>query len=167
MLIVADAFHLDENTRALLANYDARSLEDFCLMTERDMYGLLSAARREGRPLPPLQVRKIEVLRDWVQDLADTQIEKVDTDESNSILAKSDDDEDEESLEVLSKSSLIPSNWKRRFRQDLPFLKEQLRLRGEDGPPTLTGFTWLDDVVLPIIHGHANSFSTMLKCASS
>eukprot|EP00934_Nitzschia_sp_Nitz4_P005411 Nitzschia sp. Nitz4//scaffold348_size17284//3656//4534//NITZ4_008841-RA/size17284-processed-gene-0.9-mRNA-1//-1//CDS//3329548685//5401//frame0 len=122
MALVADALKLDMNSQVMLAYFDARSLEDFCLMTEADLHQLVATARDMRRALPPLQIRKIEVLRDWAKGLSEPK--------------------DESHLPVwvklttpkrakCKKGELIPKDWKTQFRRDLPNLKVNLRRKGE------------------------------------
>jgi hypothetical protein len=111
MLFLTDEFHVDEKTQSILANYDARHLEDFCLMTDKDFKTLTMAARRIGQPLPPLQIRKVQVLREWAQSLQKRQ---------------------ETSVALKLGTSSIPKDWKKRFIEELPKLKEILRERGEE-----------------------------------
>jgi hypothetical protein len=118
MMILATAFHLDKNTQVLLAYYDARTLEDFCCMTQVDFDELKVSAERLNRALPPLQLRKVQVLREWVQRLA----KKVDN--TTPLWAL-------DMPERVDKANLIPKDWKRKFKDDLPDLKHALKERGE------------------------------------
>jgi hypothetical protein len=117
MMILVDAFNLDENTQVLLAHYDARTLEDFCCMTQVDFEELKLSAERLNRALPPLQIRKVQILREWVQGLA----EKAD----NKPLWVLD------TSERFDMANLIPKDWKRKFKDALPDLKHALKERGE------------------------------------
>jgi hypothetical protein len=117
MMILVDAFHLDKNTQVLLAYYDARTLEDFCCMTQVDFDELKLSAERMNRALPPLQIRKVQTLREWVQGLA-----------------KNADNKPLRELnmpERLDRANLIPKDWKRKFKDALPDLKHALKERGE------------------------------------
>lgn len=123
MAYIARQFKLDKNAQLMLAYYDARSLEDFCLMSIADVNDMIQRAKEMERALPPLQIRKIRVLREWVQELADPQ-----------------DNLDIPAWVRISKSKrirrkkgeLIPSNWKSEFKKDLPDLKEELQKRADD-----------------------------------
>ena len=119
MMVLANTFHLDKNTQILLAYYDARTLEDFCLMTKVDFDTLLVSATLHNRPLPPLQIRKVQVLREWVQSLVDTKPVHIPAWIQTT------------SENPVEKANLIPSDWKRRFQQDLPKLKKLLKLKGD------------------------------------
>lgn len=117
MMILVDAFNLDKNTQVLLAYYDARTLEDFCCMTQVDFDELMLSAERLNRALPPLQIRKVQILREWVQGLA----KKAD----NKPLWALD------MSERFDMANLIPKDWKRKFKDALPDLKHALKERGE------------------------------------
>lgn len=123
MAAVADAIKLDLNTQVMLAYYDAKSLEDFCLMAEADLKDMVVKARQMRRAIPPLQIRKVEVLREWVREIS------VPQDESRLPawirLAQP-------RRKRRSKKQLIPDDWKEQFRRDLPKLKHSLRKRGEN-----------------------------------
>jgi hypothetical protein len=130
MIVLAEALTLDLNTQTMLAYYDARSLEDFCLMAEADFKDLLAKARSMNRALPPLQIRKVQVLREWVQELS-----------------KPRDDSTLPAWVRLSqpktsnkKGSLIPKDWKMRLKKDLPQLKMKLKVKGE----RLTSYPWIN-----------------------
>jgi hypothetical protein len=127
MATVCDAMKLDLNTQVMLAYYDAKTLEDFCLMAEADLKDMISRARAMRRAIPPLQIRKIEVLREWVQELSKPK--------------------DESRLPAWIRLSrpkrsrrkskkLIPEDWKEEFRRDLPKLKHNLQKKGA----SLSGF---------------------------
>ena len=68
-MYIADATRLTPVTRTALAQYDAQSLEDF-FMTEHDFESMLLSETRPGRPICPLQQRKIRVLLQWIHDPA-------------------------------------------------------------------------------------------------
>ena len=116
MAYVADAMNLDVNTQAMLALYDAKSLEDFSLMAHADMHDLVMKAQSMRRAIPPLQVRKIEVLREWIQEISrpkdETQIPTW-TRRDRTRRGKS--------------RRLIPRDWKEQFESDLPRLKQKLQ----------------------------------------
>jgi hypothetical protein len=69
MMILADGLRLDKNTQLLLAYYDARTLDDFSCMTEDDFDALKLSAEALDRTLPPLQIRKVQILLEWVRNL--------------------------------------------------------------------------------------------------
>jgi len=71
MTVLANAFGLSLRTRVALAHYDARTLEDFALMTDGDYEGFLLRQAASGHPVPPLQQRKLIVLLRWVRNLAE------------------------------------------------------------------------------------------------
>ena len=116
MAYVADAMNLDVNTQAMLALYDAKSLEDFSLMAPADIHDLVGKAQSMRRAIPPLQVRKIEVLREWIQEISrpkdETQIPTW-TRRDRTRRGKS--------------RRLIPRDWKEQFESDLPRLKQKLQ----------------------------------------
>ena len=126
MMYLADAFHLDQNTRVLLAYYDARTLEDFCCMTQVDFDELKLSAECLNRALPPLQIRKIQVLREWVQGLANKA--------SKTPLWE---------LGMPDRVKLIPKDWKKQFKEALPDLKQDLKKRGERWTNSCPSFAWM------------------------
>ncbi|KAL3934202.1 MAG: hypothetical protein SGARI_003493, partial [Bacillariaceae sp.] len=71
MMVLADGIHLDNNTKNLLASFDARSVEDFFMMGESDFALLLKKANSQKRALPPLQIRKVRILREWLTQLVE------------------------------------------------------------------------------------------------
>ena len=71
MQLLADAFRLGENARLALTNYDARTLEDFSMMTTHDFESMLVNAARLHHPLCPLQQRKISVLLEWTRQMVE------------------------------------------------------------------------------------------------
>jgi len=114
---IADALKIDYNTQAMLAFYDAKSLEDFSLMAQSDVQDLVAKAQSMGRTIPPLQVRKIEVLREWIQSISrprdDSKVSPWRSRRTASHLGKA--------------RRLIPRDWKERFHKDLPRLLEKLQ----------------------------------------
>lgn len=126
MATVCDAMKVDLNTQVMLAYYDAKTLEDFCLLAEADLKDLITKARLMRRAIPPLQIRKIEVLREWVQEISKPR------DESRLPawirLAQP--------KRKRKSKKLIPEDWKDLFRQDLPRLKHNLQKKGAN----LSGF---------------------------
>jgi len=75
MVYLADAFRLSEGTRRALWEFDACTVEDFALMTNRDLETMLVTEARLGHPLPPLQQRKIGVLLEWLHQQVDRHVE--------------------------------------------------------------------------------------------
>jgi hypothetical protein len=118
MLVLADGMHLDRNTRMLLASYDAKTVEDFFMMGDMDFNQLLAKARTANRGLPPLQIRKVQILRSWLTKL-------VESHNSSDHGLPWGQDTSEHS------DTLLPKDWKRRFKNDLPSLKKKLRSRGD------------------------------------
>lgn len=96
------------------------------MMGETDFQHLLAKARNSNRGLPPLQIRKVRVLREWITEL----IEKTHPDVSGVLpwitsLSKEKDKND------TRDDTLLPKDWKHRFQQDLPKLKKKLRRKGD------------------------------------
>jgi hypothetical protein len=141
MMILAEAMHLELNTQSMLASYDARTLEDFCFMADVDFNDLVAKARSMNRALPPLQIRKVQVLRDWVKGLIDTK----DDDSNLPLWAR------KSPSNPRRKATMIPKDWKARFKQDIPKLKQALKAKGEK----LTTHPWLNYLL---------SFRTMFAC---
>ena len=124
MTVLADGINLDGNTRLLLAAYDARTLDDFYLMADIDFKDLINKAKGTNNCLPPLQVRKIRILRRWLKDIIDENM----------------GENDEHSPRTRSSSSnkkhnrrrrLVPKDWIQQYQNDLPHLKMQLRQQGD------------------------------------
>lgn len=158
MKVLADGIHLDKNTRTLLAVYDARSIEDFFLMGEYDLNHMLAKARASNRGLPPLQIRKVKILRQWIADIVDdadpdklpewakkrrahgrrAQGGKLSSSRHDKVTDDSDGDE------AAKDQSLIPDDWEKRFNRDLPKLKKKLRAKGDSFTEL---FPWLSYVI--------------------
>jgi hypothetical protein len=136
MTLLADAIHLDNNTRTLLASYDAKTIEDFFMMGETDFQHLLAKARNSNRGLPPLQIRKVRILREWITDLINATHPDV-----SSFLPWETSATEKNSLNVTS-DSLLPKDWKRRFQQDLPKLKKKLRRKGDSLAEVFPWLSW-------------------------
>lgn len=130
MALVADAMKLDLNTRIMLAYYDAKTLEDFSLLAESDLKDLVTRAQAMRRTIPPLQIRKIQVLREWVQEISTPQ------DESRLPAWIRLAQKKKKSNKKTKK--LIPEDWKAQFTRDLPKLKHQLRQQGGTSFPTFS-----------------------------
>ncbi|KAL7555671.1 hypothetical protein ACA910_016340 [Epithemia clementina (nom. ined.)] len=69
MMILARAMRLSTATQQTLATYDASTLEDFCCMTDADFSSMVVTDTRLGKPIPPLQQRKIRILHYWCLDI--------------------------------------------------------------------------------------------------
>jgi len=143
MLVLADGMHLDSNTKTLLASYDARTVEDFFCMGEQDFKELIDRGRNTNRRLPPLQIRKVRILREWLTDL----VEASNTDATGLPWFKPKDIND---AKKNQSSSILPRDWKRRFKNDLPMLKKKLRQKGDsflESIPILSYFFgWRDSL---------------------
>ncbi|VEU36746.1 unnamed protein product [Pseudo-nitzschia multistriata] len=115
MQVLADGINLDGNTRVLLAAYDARTLDDFYLMADIDFLDFLRKARAANNCLPPLQIRKVRMLRRWLKDLVDENMS----------------DENEEHSRRSRRRRLVPKDWAEQYKHDLPHLKLELRQQGD------------------------------------
>lgn len=161
MTILAEGFKLDKNSRSMLVQFDAKTLEDFSLMNDDDFDLLVEKARSIGKELPPLQVRKVQVLREWVQGLcppdervpasalmipsvatACTEITQgtspahcADTtngsDASGPIGLLGETPTAASNTAASRGAPIIPDDWHERFTQDLPRLKHKLKEKGE------------------------------------
>jgi hypothetical protein len=117
MNVLADGMNLDRNTRCLLAAFDSSTLEDFYLMSNADFSELVSRAKARNSPLPPLQIRKIQMLRRWIKEVVDDH------------LAENEDPNGK--VKKRRNVRLIPKDWKEQYKNDLPHLKLQLRQQGD------------------------------------
>lgn len=117
MTYVADGMNLDKNTRCLLAAYDAKTIDDFYLMSDNDFAFLVQRANANNHSLPPLQIRKVRMLRRWLKEVVEDNISE-------------NDDTDPTSLRKQH-FRLIPKDWKDQYKNDLPHLKLQLRQQGD------------------------------------
>ena len=142
MIVLSEAFHLDENTQSMLAQYDARTVEDFCLMTPEDLDLLVQDAAYSNRPLPPLQIRKVQVLREWAHNLADQSARQA---ELQALCTYATGIVSEQPRGQYA--SLIPHDWATQFREDLPRLKQMLKERGQR--TAAAGVAWLGLNCLP------------------
>jgi hypothetical protein len=136
MSILADGMNLDQKTRTMLAYYDARSTEDFALMADVDFYDLVAKARSMNRALPPLQIRKVEVLREWVKDLTYVERDPLDEIDEVSTLARMTKKRrlmrtGAEKVNRDCSPQSLPRDWKIRFKRELPRLRVNLKARGE------------------------------------
>lgn len=124
MSTIAEAMRLDTNTQTMLAYYDAKTLEDFCMMAEVDLRDMIEKAEKMKRALAPLQIRKIEVLREWAQQLCRSDDKLGLTSWIRLMQMKKSNDGD----------SIVPSDWKQKFDEDLPKLKETLKIKALSMP---------------------------------
>lgn len=124
MLVLCDAFRINDCTKAALTDYDACTLEDFAFMTREDFEGMLVTSTRMRRPLCPLQQRKVAVMWWWVQQLVkDSPPFK----EEKQGEEKQDHEGEKKVEEPWMKSKVIPPNWENQLQADLPMLKKKLR----------------------------------------
>lgn len=161
MTLLANGINLDGNTRMLLAAFDAKTLDDFYLMADVDFTELVKKARATNHYLPPLQVRKVRMLRRWLKDLVDENMMNHDHDEYDEDEEDDDDDDHRDdafgdhqerdaggllpshpkSRNKLKKKNkkrrsrrrrrLVPRDWLVQYKNDLPHLKQQLRHQGD------------------------------------
>ena len=76
MTFLCDAFRISRGVRRALWAFDARTLEDFSLMTTDDFREMIVDATRKGLQIPPLQQRKLSVLLEWARRLAEEHQER-------------------------------------------------------------------------------------------
>jgi hypothetical protein len=119
MTVLADGMNLDQNARNLLAAYDSKTLEDFYLMTDSDYSSLVNRAKARKHPLPPLQIRKIQMLRRWMREVVDDNIYEHEETNNRSLRSRK------------RNVDLVPKDWKAQYKNDLPHLKLQLREQGD------------------------------------
>jgi len=141
MTVLADGINLDDNSRLMLAAYDARTLDDFYLMADTDFRDLIQKARITNHSLPPLQIRKIRKLRRWLKEIIDENMEEqlhyqntMDGDQSTSCRrsrASTCNTYDNKHDKNNNKQQLVPKDWKEQYKNDLPFMKMQLRQQGD------------------------------------
>jgi len=90
-------------------------------MTYDDFDELVLTEARMGRPICPLQQRKLRVLLEWARSLA-----------TRGDLGKSGFEGNENNDGAVKPGGkIIPADWKRRFYSDLPSLREKLQKLGE------------------------------------
>jgi hypothetical protein len=116
MTVLADGLNLDEHSRMMLAVHDARTLDDFYLMADTDFRDLIIRANLSNHTLHKLQVRKIRMLRRWLKEVIEENMENG----SDSCFAGQ-----------RKQRGLLPTNWKEQFKNDLPNIKLQLRQQGD------------------------------------
>lgn len=119
--LICNEFGITEQSKYALRRYDATKLEDFCLMTDDDFDELVLTEARMGRPICPLQQRKLRVLLEWARSLATT-----------GNLGKSGFEGTENNDGADNPGGkIIPANWESRFYSDLPSLRKKLQKLGE------------------------------------
>lgn len=137
MRLICDVFRISEESRHALRTFDAATLEDFSHMTESDFIDLIATRARLGCPLPPLQQRKLNVLRKWAQILpvVETTVAPI---QSEGFEVKEYTSPSSGGEEVKYRNSVkkdvgkhTPPDWEDRFYRDLPRLKNELREAGE------------------------------------
>lgn len=138
MRLICDVFRISEESRYALRTFDAATLEDFSHMTESDFIDLIATRARLGCPLPPLQQRKLNVLRKWVQTLpiveakvAPIQSEGFEVNESTSPSSAAGEEVKYRNSVRKDVSRHTPPDWENRFYRDLPRLRSELREAGE------------------------------------
>ena len=119
MKLICDAFRVSELSRYALESFDASTLEDFCLMTDEDFADLIVTQARLGKPIPPLQQRKLRILLSWVQSLM-----------AMTTTATTD---------YTTTYRMIPNDWEKKFYHDLPYLQRELQQLGQPGQGRSTG----------------------------
>lgn len=119
--LICNEFGITEQSKYALRRYDATKLEDFCLMIDDDFDELVLTEARMGRPICPLQQRKLRVLLEWARSLATT-----------GNLGKSGFEGTENNDGADNPGGkIIPANWESRFYSDLPSLRKNLQKLGE------------------------------------
>lgn len=149
MKLVCDCIRLSDGTRHALRTFDAATLEDFSLMTDRDYADLIVTQARIGLPIPPLQQRKLRVLLSWAQALPTVDRSTVtSTPKTEGFELKESNTDKGGDIKASYRSSprkdsgnYIPVDWESRFYDDLPRLRKELRLLGENGSSS----TWMTD----------------------
>ena len=152
MRLICDCFRISDQSRYALRSFDASTLEDFSLMTDDDFADMVVTHARIGKPIPPLQQRKIRVLLTWVQKLAN--VENLEVGEEEALVSRNNaegfelkdsksDNEVDGILKARYKASLrkgggtfIPATWEETFYNDLPMLRKQLKRLGDNHSST-------------------------------
>ena len=152
MRLICDVFRISDQTRHALRSFDASNLEDFGLMTTEDYADMIVTQARIGKPLPPLQQRKVRVLLSWVQSLSSSTAENnIDKTITTSVQlqqstttpsepttdlevqeSKSDNDTTNNTTPRKRGGGRSPNNWENQFYTDLPRLKQELRDMGKN-----------------------------------
>jgi len=147
MRLICDVFRISEQSRYALRSFDAATLEDFSLMSDEDFADLILYQARVGTPVPPLQQRKLSVLRSWVRSIAT--VENLEVPETMSSMSNKSEDinlneSNEGNDETTPKASFkfsarkrggtfIPADWEGKFYADLPRLRKELQQLGGNG----------------------------------
>ena len=147
MRLICDCFRISDQSRYALRSFDASTLEDFSLMTDDDFADMVVTHARIGKPIPPLQQRKIRVLLTWVQKLAN--VDNLEVGQEEALVSRNNaegfemkdsksDNEVDGILKARYKASLrkgggtfIPATWEETFYNDLPMLRKQLKRLGD------------------------------------
>ena len=93
-MVLAQGMRLSLETQHALVAYDAATLEDFCLMTQADFSSMVATDARLGRPIPPLQQRKLKILLAWCHELLHEHAQE--QQQQDCIDAEDNDDDQEE-----------------------------------------------------------------------
>mmetsp|Transcript_7119 Transcript_7119/g.16184 ORF Transcript_7119/g.16184 Transcript_7119/m.16184 type:complete len:204 (-) Transcript_7119:4-615(-) len=146
MRLVCDVFRISEESRYALRSFDAAALEDFCLMSDEDYSNLVVFQARIGKPIPPLQQRKLRVLLTWVQSLVTTEnLEAIlsSPNKAEGFELKESKSENDGTLKASYRVSprkgggtFIPADWESRFYADLPRLRKELHRLGANRSPS-------------------------------
>ena len=141
MRLICDIFRISEQSRYALRSFDAATLEDFCLMTDEDFADLILTQARIGRPIPPLQQRKLRVILTWIQSLAKAENLDKAEEEVLSSPTTAEGVELSESQDIKAakyqvkprkgSGTFIPATWEDTFYKDLPGLRKELKHLGE------------------------------------
>lgn len=144
MRLICDCFRISEETRYALRSFDASTLDDFSLMTDEDFADLIVRMACIGKPLPPLQQRKVSVLLSWARSLPaiePEEIEEVSNKAEGFELAERWGGNDNDGvLKARYKASprngdsALPASWEVQFYRDLPRLRAELREMGRRRP---------------------------------
>jgi len=143
MRLICDVFRISERTRYALRRFDAARLEDFSLMTDEDFADMVVAQACIDKPLPPLQQRKLSILLSWVRSLpmpaavgeAETK-DKTDGFELKELKLENDGifKASYKARQKKGDNMYIPSDWEKRFYEDLPRLRRELQQMGGKRP---------------------------------
>ena len=132
---ICDVFRISEESRFALRTFDAATLDDFSLMTESDFLDLVATRARLGCPLPPLQQRKLAMLRILVQLQSLPAVESTVAPMRSEGFEVKNNSTEEVKFRASVKKDLgrhTPSDWEDRFYADLPRLRKELRETGEE-----------------------------------
>ena len=145
MRLVCDCFRVSEETRYALRSFDAATLDDFSLMTDEDFADLVVRMACLGKPLPPLQQRKVSVLLRWAQSLPAMELGELEATSPNKaegfeVAERGGNSDNVDVLKARYKASprkgdgTLPANWELQFYRDLPRLRTELRELGRRRP---------------------------------